>query len=176
MSDPIKCILYCILYYVFIGVSGFMLGRIMPKSVFHGDRFPFRPFRWEKQGAVYNRLGIRWWKEKVPDMSVILPKLMPSKKMPKDVTAAGLELMVQETCVAEWIHGLLCALGFGCVFIWKGVWGWIVSVLYLLGNLPDIIIQRYNRPKLMRILQRVREKESAYEKCDHLERQYGTRS
>ncbi len=155
MKDLVRCLLYLAL----IGIFGFVLGRLLPKSLFHGDRFPFRPFRWERDGAVYNRLGVRKWKEKVPDMSVILPKLMPSKKLPKEPSPAHIELMIRETCVAEWIHGLLCVLGFGCVFLWKGAWGWIASVLYFLGNIPDIIIQRYNRPKLTRILQRVRERD-----------------
>ena len=164
----------CLLYFALIGVTGFILGRVLPKSMFSGDRFPFRLFPWEKQGTVYNLLGVRKWKEKVPDMSVILPKRMPSKRLPKDATSSQIELMVQETCVAEWIHGLLCIAGFGCVFIWRSVWGWAVSILYFLGNIPFIIIQRYNRPKLTRILQRLRAKESVHEKCDYFELQHGT--
>lgn len=165
----------CILYFALIGVVGFLMGRILPKSLFVGDRFPFRLFRWEKQGTVYELLGVRKWKEKLPDMSAILPKLMPSKRLPKDATSAQLERMVQETCVAEWTHGLLCVAGFGCVLIWKGVWGWVVSIVYaLLGNFPFIIIQRYNRPKLMRILQKVQARERVHEECDYFELQHGT--
>lgn len=153
----------CLLYFALIGASGFLLGRLMPKKLFRADRFPFRLYRWEQGGKIYNRVGVRRWKEKVPDMSAIFPQLMPSKKRPKNATVEQMERMIQETCVAEWIHGLLCILGFGCVFIWKGIWGWVISILYLLGNLPDIIIQRYNRPKLMRILEREKAKERAYE-------------
>lgn len=164
----------CVLYFALIGASGFILGRVLPKSMFSGDKAPFKLMGWERDGAVYNKLGIRRWKEKVPDMSTILPKLMPSKKMPRDATTAQLELMVEETCVAEWIHGLLAIAGFGCVLIWKGLWGWVISIIYFLGNIPFIIIQRYNRPKLMRILKRARARESINEKCDHLELQHGT--
>lgn len=171
MTGLIKCILYLAL----IGAASFLLGRALPKSLFKGDRFPFRQFGWEKQGSVYERLGVRKWKEKLPDMSVILPKLMPSKRLPKDATSAQLTLMVRETCVAEWIHGLLCIAGFGCVFIWKGVWGWVVSLVYaLVGNIPFIIIQRYNRPKLTRILQKIQARERTHEECDHFELQHGT--
>ena len=108
-------LLKCVLYFALIGVSGFLLGRLLPKGLFKWDRPPFRLLQWERQGAVYVSLGIRRWKERLPDMSVILPKLMPSKKMPKAATSSQLELMIQETCVAEWIHGLLCIAGFGCV-------------------------------------------------------------
>lgn len=167
-------LLKCLLYLALIGVVSFLLGRALPKGMFHWDRFPFRPYGWEKQGSVYNALGVRKWKEKVPDMSTILPKLMPSKKLPKEAGVPELTVMLRETCVAELIHGLLCVAGFGCVFLWKGVWGWVVSVLYFLGNVPDIIIQRYNRPKLIRIFQKVQARERTDEKCDHFELQHGT--
>lgn len=156
MTDFAKCLIYLIC----IGAAGFLIGRVVPKKWFRADRFPFRPFRWEKQGAVYNALGVRRWKELVPDMSRIFPSLMPPKKLPRAADAVQVERMLQETCVAEWVHALLGLLGFGCVLIWKGAWGWIVSVLYCcLGNLPYIVIQRHNRPKLARILQRMQARE-----------------
>lgn len=166
-------LLYCLVYFALIGASCFVLGRIIPKS-FSPERFPFRLFGWEKQGTVYNLLCVRRWKEKLPDMSAILPRVMPSKQLPKRATAADLELMIQETCVAELVHGILCVLGFGCVLIWKGVCGWVVSIVYLLANIPYIIIQRYNRPKLMRILKNLQAKERVHEKCDYIELRNGT--
>ncbi len=167
-------VIRCILYLAFIGAACFVLGRVLPKSAFDPDRPPFRLYGWEREGAAYNAIGVRKWKEKLPDMSAILPKAMPSKRLPKEPTPESLELMIRETCVAEWIHGLLCLLGFGCVLLWKGLWGWAVSVLYFVGNVPFIIIQRYNRPKLTRILRRLREKESVHEKCDRFELRHGT--
>lgn len=152
-------LLKCLVYLAVVSVALFLLGRVLPKSWFHGEGFPFRPFRFEKEGRVYHTLGIRKWKEGFPDMSVILPFLMPSKKLPKNLTAAHVELMIQETCVAEWAHGLLCLLGFGCVFLWNTAGGWLFAALYALGNIPYIIIQRYNRPKLMRLLRRLVAKE-----------------
>lgn len=149
----------CLLYLAGIGIFFFLLGRILPKKWFHGDQFPFRLFRFEKEGRVYLALGVRKWKDGFPDMSVVLPFLMPSKKLPEKLAAEQIKLMIQETCVAEWIHGLLCVMGFGCVFLWRKTGGWVLSVLYTLGNLPYIIIQRYNRPKLMRLLRKLEAKE-----------------
>lgn len=164
----------CVLYLAAIGVGGFLLGRVLPKGMFNAERFPYRPFGWERQGAVYDALGVRRWKERVPDMSAILPKLMPSKHMPANASSGDLLLMIRETCVAEFIHGLLCAAGFGCAAIWRG-WGWALSVLYaLVGNVPYIVIQRYNRPKLTRILRRVQARENVHEKCDDTELRHGT--
>ena len=58
---------------------------------------------------------------------------------------------MQETCVAELVHDILAILTFGCVWIWPG-WGLWLSIAYvLIGHLPYIVIQRYNRPRLARM-------------------------
>lgn len=149
----------CVVYLAVIGSLFFVIGRILPKRWFCYDKFPYRSSWPEKENSVYLSLGVRKWKDKLPDMCAILPDVMPAKKLPKLITAKQMKLMIQETCVAESVHGLLSLLGFGCVFIWKAAGGWLISLLYTLGNLPYIIIQRHNRPKLLRLLKKLRKKE-----------------
>lgn len=117
-------------------------------------------------------------------MSVIFPTLIPSKRLPPILESAQIVSMIQETCIAEWVHDLLCIAGFGCVFLWKGIGGWLVSLLYAVGNLPYIIIQRYNRPKFIRLLKKLqvkeagrinKEQENTREKGTYIELQYGAR-
>lgn len=153
----------CLIYFVLIGIGSFLIGRVLPKSIFHFDRFPFRSFPFEKNGSIYKKLKIQKWKEKAPDMSRIFPRLMPSKKLPKSAGSVQIYRMLEETCIAEWTHGVLCVAGIGCVFIWNGIGGWILFLLYLTANLPFMIIQRYNRPKLVRLLRIVLARE---EKCN----------
>lgn len=148
-----------IFYLIAVGLILFLVGRMIPKKWMHYDRFPYRSFLFEKNGKIYNAIHIHRWREKLPDMSKIFPDMMPSKKLPKKATSAQLERMVQETCVAELIHNLLCVLGFGCVLLWKGAGGWIVALLYMAGNIPFSVIQRYNRPKLVQIMQKLRYRE-----------------
>lgn len=161
MIDFLKCICYLSA----LGLMMFLLGRILPKSWFCGERFPFRPFRFEKEGRIYRAVSVEKWKEAVPDMSVILPSLMPSKRLPKKLTTQHIKRMIQETCVTEWTHVLLCLLGFGCVFLWRKAGGCLLSTLYMLGNLPYIIIQRYNCPKLIGILRRLENRERQESCC-----------
>lgn len=142
----------CCIYLAVIGVAGFFLGRLLPKNWFPHDSFPYRPFAFEKGGQIYTALGVRRWKDSFPDMSVILPATIPSKRLPKRATSAHLMLMLQETCVAELIHFLLCIGGLRCLWLWNGVGGVWIALLNILGNLPYIIIQRYNRPRLARLL------------------------
>ena len=61
--------------------------------------------------------------------------------------------MIEETCVAEFIHFLLILLGFYALRLWPGTGGAVFTAVYiLLGNLPFLIIQRYNRPRLQKLL------------------------
>jgi len=154
----------CFIYLAVIGIGVFFIGRLIPRK-FCYRRFPYQSFRFERDGAVYNRIRIRKWQNKLPDMSRLCPDLMPAKKLPKRLNSANIELMLQETCMAELTHFILCFLGLGCTFLWKGFGGKLLTALYFLGNLPFILIQRYNRPRLVRLLERQLLKESAYEKC-----------
>lgn len=181
MSTFIKSVIYL----AAIGLVSFVIGRISPKRWFCYNKFPYRLSCPGTENSIYFSLGVRKWKDKFPDMGVILPGVMPTKKLPKIITAKQIELMIQETCIAELVHGLLSLLGFGCVLICKAAGGWIISLLYALGNLPYIIIQRHNRPKLLGLLQKLRKKEFGlvakeqeiiYEEGSTIELQHGART
>ena len=151
--------LKCILYLTAIGAASFVIGRLLPKSWLHEDRFPFRPFAFERQGKRYEKLRIKSWQNKLPDMSRLFKHLMPAKKMNGD-TLRDLPLMIKETCVAECIHLLLPLAGLYCLRLWRGMGGRIITVCNLLGNIPFIMIQRYNRPRLVRLYERMCAKRS----------------
>lgn len=148
MSGPVKCLVYIIA----LGVVSFVTGRLLPKRWFKSDCFPFRCN--EKEKKLYKALRVKDWQNKVPDMSRVFPKLMPAKKLNAG-TLADIPRMLEETCVAEFIHVVLSVLGLACLWLWPGFGGAVVTLVYiLLGNVPFIIIQRYNRPRLQRLLAR----------------------
>ena len=148
MSGPVKCLVYIIA----LGVVSFVTGRLLPKRWFKSDCFPFRCK--EKEKKLYKALRVKDWQNKVPDMSRVFTKLMPAKKLNAG-TLADIPRMLEETCVAEFIHVVLSVLGLACLWLWPGFGGAAVTLVYiLLGNVPFIIIQRYNRPRLQRLLAR----------------------
>ena len=52
-------------------------------------------------------------------------------------------------------HGLLCIAGLFLLKIWPGTGGVFLTVIYIVfGNLPFLLIQRYNRPRLQKLLAR----------------------
>lgn len=153
--------IYCLCYAAGLGVVSFVLGRLVPKEWFDYTRFPYRSFAFEKGGKIYEAIGIAKWQSRVPDMSRIFPKLMPAKKIPARPDEQTLLVMIRETCAAEATHTLLMLAGLGVIVIWPCVWGVMLYLVYaILGNLIFIIIQRYNRPRLVRLYERQRAKRS----------------
>jgi len=153
----------CIKYLAAVGIIGFIVGRILPKKWFHHDKFPYMLYRFEREGRVYEKLRIKSWHRKLPDMRRILPKLMPPKKLAFN-EIHRLPEMIRETCVAELIHKLLCFAGLHCISIWHGGGGTLLAVINILGNLPFILVQRYNRPRLVRLMNNA-EKRSCLCEC-----------
>lgn len=142
--------LKCACYLAFTGALAFLAGRIVPKGWFRGDRFPYRCYPFEAEGRIYNKLKIHAWQNKVPDMSRILPCCIPPKNLSGNYKER-LPRMIQETCVAELTHALLCLTGLYCLRLWPGAGGAVIALLNVFVNLPFILIQRYNRPRLMKL-------------------------
>ena len=153
---------FCVSVACIVGV-GFLanfIGEALPRAIFHPNRFPYRVYRWEKDGKVYERVGVHKWKDNVPDMSRLRKKKMVPKHLGICPTADGVHTLALETCRAEAVHSVLCLLSVGLIFLWKNRWlGVGVVVIYVLCNLPFIIIQRYNRPALLALESRLRVRE-----------------
>ena len=107
---------FCFFYLCFVGAASFILGRLLPKTWFDPCGFPFKSVPFEKNGSLYDKVGVRFWQTKVPDMSRIFRKLMPPKSLTGDIKARLPELL-RETCVAELIHFLNCFAGLYCLRI-----------------------------------------------------------
>lgn len=148
-------LLYCAIYFAVTGILSFIIGRIFPKNVFKYDKFPFKSFGFENGGKIYTKIGINKWQNKVPDMSKIFKHFMPAKNLSGGVDSQRLHTMILETCEAEVTHLLLCVTGLYCLWLWPGAGGVVVYAIYaLFGNVPFILIQRYNRPRLVRLYSR----------------------
>lgn len=163
-------LLKCAIYLALTGTVGFLVGRIIPKRWLKPDKGLFRSFTFEQNGAIYEKLGIRKWHKRLPDMSRILPFMMPAKNLSGDYEER-LPVMIQETCVAEVVHIAVSILGLYCLRIWPGVGGVTVTAIHIvLLNLPFILIQRYNRPRLIRLqkklLSRKNRKRKMYARSD----------
>lgn len=145
-------LVYCLLYLILSGVIIFFIGRIFPRKWLKEDKFPFKPLKFEKDGKIYEKLKIRKWKTKLPDASVIickfLPNFMPKKRL-ENKPNEKIKILIKESCIAESTHLLSAIIGLYCIKIWKK-FGIIISTVWASLHIPFIIIQRYNRPRLIK--------------------------
>ena len=149
---------WCAVTLMVIGIFSNYLGELLPRRWFHAEAFPYRSFAWEKEGKIYLKLRIHKWKDLVPDMSRVNPGMV-SKHLGKLPSSAQVSRLVTETCIAEWVHWVLILLSPFILLIEE--W-WATMVLYLyvfVFNLPFILIQRYNRPQLIRLAERLKDRE-----------------
>lgn len=136
-----------------LGVPAFFLGEKLPRSWFDAEKFPFRSFKWERNGKIYEKIGIQHWKNRTPDMSKYLRKAFPKQgNLLRD--PAHLRKLVAETCSAEFVHAVLILLSPAFAILMDEL-GLFCMVLYILGNLVSLVIQRYNRPRILQIIQRI---------------------
>lgn len=148
-------------YLIAAGIAGVVtlfLGIPVPRHIFKSDRFPFKAYAFEKDGAVYKKVLVHKWKDIVPDASKVIAK-MTKKRISRHADADAIERLIQETCIAEIVHWILIVLTPVYSIGIPVKFGILFSVFYALGNLVFIIIQRYNRPRFQKILTAIRMRE-----------------
>lgn len=137
-----------------VGLLAHVLGEALPRRAFDHEKFPYKAYAWEREGAIYNRAAIQRWKNKLPDKSRFV-KSTVEKSFRGDHSADHVERLLQETCVAEFVHWALLALSPLFLLVLSSPLGIFLTVLYGLSNIPFIMIQRYNRPRLARMYARL---------------------
>jgi glycosyl-4,4'-diaponeurosporenoate acyltransferase len=113
----------------------------------------FRPRRWEQDGRFYQALfRVRSWKSWLPDAAPWFGGFAKARLSEADVQY--LRRFAQETCRGELAH--LCMLACAPVFIiWNPLWADAVMIAYAAAaNLPCVMVQRYNRGRVMRAAER----------------------
>ena len=139
----------------FIFHMGISLGCMkIPDAWYAKTESFFQSFAWEENGELWQRLfRIKAGKRKLPEGSSII-KSSYNKKQLHGTDKQTFEKFIIETKRAELTHWLLMPPAF-VFFIWNPLWAGIVMVIYAcVVNIPFILIQRYNRPRLVRVKER----------------------
>ncbi len=113
----------------------------------------FRPRSWEKEGKIWQDcFSVRSWKKYLPDGSMFIRSSYDQTHL-QGTEVENLEKFILETKRAELTHWLMVPPAF-LFFLWNPPWAGVLMVVYALAlNLPLILTQRYNRPRLQRLLQ-----------------------
>ena len=109
-----------------------------------------RPRSFEDGGRLYPRLGIRRWKDRLPEAGALFPGGV-SKRRAGGRSPEALRRFAVETRRAELTHWWVMALGPFFV-LWNPPALAAVMVAYAVAaNLPCIMIQRFNRARVARL-------------------------
>ncbi|MCM1286247.1 MAG: hypothetical protein NC213_07815 [Acetobacter sp.] len=122
------------------------VGKFIPHS-FNFKTYWFREKSFEK--SLYKVLKVKKWKDKMPSYN-------PTSYMTRD---NKIENIVNTMCRNEIIHEvnallsfvpILFSLAFGAIFVFV-----ITSIIACCVDLIFVVMQRYNRPRLIRLIERI---------------------
>lgn len=133
--------------------SGFIV-HFIPSSFYKYDNFLFKKRFWELNGKLYEKVFlIKLWKDRLPEAGGLLGINPFNKKVFTSRDPSYVRRFILETCRAELSH-ILPFLFLPISFLWNNfLEAQLVMVIYcVLANLPFIIIQRYNRIRLISLL------------------------
>lgn len=133
---------------------------ILPQEVFYNDNCLFRVMKWEDNGLFYDRVfKIKKWKDVMPELGDFL-SIAFKKKNVKSFDKEYLKQFIAETRRAEICHWSII-LSMLLNFIYRINWiNGIVFIITFLLNAPFIIIQRFNRPRMVTVLMEQDKKKS----------------
>lgn len=152
MSDRLAVAIDAAVWATWSAVVGYAAHRLPLHRLAHdGPLTRLRP--WERSGRAYERLGIRRWKDRLPEFGTVFRGGMSKRALPTRSTS-DLARFVAETRRAEIVHWAIPAIT--PVFaLWNPPWLLAVMAAYaLVANLPCLLVQRYNRGRLLRVMDR----------------------
>ena len=144
--------------WLFIHLAISMFTLILPDHFFQKTSLLYRTRKWEAEGQFWqSHFKVKKYAKYIPEGSRILGNGFYKRKL-QHKEMNYLETFILETKRAEFTHWL-SILPSGLFFFWNPVWaGWIMVIYALMFNVPIILVQRYNRPRLEKVFNRKKEK------------------
>lgn len=138
-----------IVYHIFI----LFLCRNIDISFFNPENKMYKIKSWEKNGNFYTKfLKIKKWKDKLPQY--VSKNGFSKRNLKKNLNKDYISRFILETCRAEWNHLMCCMYFIISFFVNSRIYAIIFSILAIILNIPFLIIQRYNRIRLYKLLNR----------------------
>ncbi|HEX3026227.1 MAG TPA: hypothetical protein VHR42_03240 [Clostridia bacterium] len=143
--------------FVFFLISIFMtlLAERLPMWLYYYKNWMYKERKWEDGGRIYERLFfVRKWKCRLPEISEFLKWRFSKKHLTEKNNPAYLTKFLVESCKSEFTHWMIILSTILFIF-WSDLYTMSrTMMLALILNIPYIIIQRYNRPRIIKLIQK----------------------
>lgn len=116
----------------------------------------WRARRWEQNGRIYERVfHIKSWKRLLPDGGTLWKKRGYQKRNLNDYSEENLRRFLIESARGELMHWIAISPFWVFGLFAPDYVVWIMLAYALAVNLPCIIAQRYNRPRVRALFKRL---------------------
>lgn len=152
----------CFVVWTVINLSVVAICLYLPDKLFNPYAFIFRSHPFEKEGQIYEKaFKVKQWKHLLPDGGGLWKKRGYKKRHLEDFSHDNLERFLIESCRAELTHWLAISFVWVFGFFLPASATLLMLIIALLGNLPCIIPQRYNRPRFLKLLEKTQSNQRA---------------
>ncbi|HSN59103.1 MAG TPA: hypothetical protein VLR72_06575 [Clostridiaceae bacterium] len=148
-------IILCFILWPVLQIGAAVLCHNLPERFLSYSSPFYRSYGWEKGGEIYRQIfRVHKWKRLLPDSADFIKGGYRKKSM-EVISKESLKKHLLESCRAEMTHWL--AIPFFWVF---GLFSPLRVIIYMLiyaiaVNLPCIITLRYNRPRIVKLLDKL---------------------
>ncbi len=145
-------ILICFLIWPVMQVSSALFCLKIKDTSLNYESFFYRSHTWEDNGRIYKKLfRVNLWKNHLPDGGAFMKNGFRKKNL-ESFSVNNLEKFLVESCRAELTHwlGVIPFWIFGLFTPPRVVFYMFIYALFM--NMPCIIAQRYNRPRIKRLI------------------------
>lgn len=129
--------------------------RLLPKNLFQPNNKAFKVS--ERKINFYKKLGVKKWKEKVPDLGQFAN--FKKNKIENPFSLKYMHRFLVENCYGDMIHIVSAFMGFFIILFTPLKLSFTIALpialINFVINYMPMMIQRYNRPKLLNIYNRL---------------------
>jgi len=146
-------LLLCFIVWPVLQVSAALFCLALPNRLLSVRSFFFRTHAFEKGGRIYDRIfRVSRWKHLLPDGGTVLNKNGFRKKHLDSFSEENLTRFLTESVRGELTHWLAILPFWVFGFFAPPEIIWYMLAYAIFANVPCIIAQRYNRPRVERLI------------------------
>ncbi|NLA71937.1 MAG: hypothetical protein GX850_05915 [Clostridiaceae bacterium] len=146
-------ILLCFIVWGVFQVSSALFCLKLPDRFLSPNSFFFKSHHFERDGRIYDRVfRVRSWKHLLPDGAAVWKKRGFKKRTMDDFSEDNLNRFLIESVRGELTHWLAIFPFWVFGFFVAPALLWIMLIYALVINFPCIITQRFNRPRIQRLV------------------------